>query len=302
MEAYQAFREMLWREFEIEPTEEIERLFLLAGSVITAQAEEYKGKDGWKAEFAGEAIDSNFTSSAFAEEISSLQPGDSIEIKVAVKNSSEEGTDWYMSNEVLQSLEDSSPAKGGAYRYELVWNGNRESKILYSSDSVGGENVTPAGEGLHEATDNLEQFFYLDHLSWEEEGYITLKVSLNGETQGKQLPKHHGTASAELCCGGYGRLGAQGRRTNSSSFQFCHLLAGDCADRRRKQNAFLVNRCSGQRTDPVDLRSYLSKDGLEGAKNMLTALVAGVSSIAALLALFIILVKRRREENGKYQK
>lgn len=43
-------------------------------------------------------------------------------------------------------------------------------------------------------------------------------------------------------------------------------------------------------------------DGLEGAKNMLTALVAGVSSIAAPLALFIILVKRRREENGKYQK
>ena len=33
-------------------------------------------------------------------------------------------------------------------------------------------------------TDNLEQFFYLDHLKKGEQGYITLTVALNGETHG----------------------------------------------------------------------------------------------------------------------
>ncbi len=55
--------------------------------------------------------------------------------------------------------------------------------ILYSSGSVGGETVTGAGEGLHEAADSLEQFFYLDHLDGGKEGYITLVVGLNGESQ-----------------------------------------------------------------------------------------------------------------------
>lgn len=157
---------------------------MLTGVAATALADDYKGKDGWKAEFTGGAIESNFTSSAFAEEITSLQPGDRIEIKIAVRNNSDRDTDWYMSNEVLQSLEDSSPAKGGAYTYVLTWQGSGEPNTLYSSESVGGESVSAAGTGLHEATDNLEQFFYLDHLKKGGEGYITLQVALNGETQG----------------------------------------------------------------------------------------------------------------------
>ena len=87
------------------------------------------------------------------------------------------------SNEVLESLEDASPAAGGAYQYELSYQGSGETKVLYSSTSVGGENVSGAGEGLHEASDSLEQFFYLDHLSGGKEGTITLVVGLNGETQ-----------------------------------------------------------------------------------------------------------------------
>lgn len=153
------------------------------GSAAPVYAVEREGKDGWKAEFTGKAIESNFTSSAFAEEISGLEPGDSIRIRIAVKNSSGKGTDWYMSNEVLESLEDASPAKGGAYQYELSYEGSGDPKILYSSGSVGGEAVSGAGEGLHEATDSLEQFFYLDHLDGGKEGYITLVVGLNGESQ-----------------------------------------------------------------------------------------------------------------------
>lgn len=158
--------------------------FMLVSSGMTARAEHRPGKDGWKVEYTGKALESNFTSKAFADEVSGLQPGDSVEIRVAVENGSKKSADWYMNNEVRQSLEDSSPAKGGAYTYELVWHGPKGENVLYSSESVGGETITAAGEGLHEATDNLENFFYLDHLSGGEKGYITLRVALNGETQG----------------------------------------------------------------------------------------------------------------------
>lgn len=157
---------------------------LCAGSVLTVQAVDQEGRDDWKAEFTGKGIESNFSSQSLADEISGMLPGDSVKIRVAVSNASGQNTDWYMSNEVLQSMEDNSPANGGAYRYELTYKGSGEEEILYSSDSVGGENVTAAGEGLHEATDNLEQFFYLDHLKKGEQGYITLTVALNGETHG----------------------------------------------------------------------------------------------------------------------
>jgi hypothetical protein len=159
-------------------------ILLMVGSTLTVHAEDYEGKAGWKAEFTGNAIDSNFTSQSFADEIKFLQPGDSIVIRVAVKNGSQSDTDWYMSNEVLQSLEDSSPAKGGAYTYELTWKGTGDPATLYNSESVGGEKNNADRQGLHEVTDNLEQFFYLDHLAKGEEGIITLKVALNGETQG----------------------------------------------------------------------------------------------------------------------
>lgn len=185
---------------------------LLAGSALTVHAEDYEGKAGWKAEFTGDEIDSNFTSKAFAEEIKDLQPGDSIVIKVAVKNGSKQGTDWYVSNEVLQSLEDSSPANGGAYTYELTWKGAGDLTTLYSSKSVGGENVTAAGEGLHEATDNLEQFFYLDHLAKGEEGLITLKVALNGETQGNTYQNTLARLQLNFAVEGRGEEG-ESRRT-----------------------------------------------------------------------------------------
>lgn len=166
--------------------------FLLAGNVLTVHAEDYQGKDGWKAEFTGSGIESNFGAREFIEQVENLQPGDSITINVAVKNSSSRSADWYMSNEVIQSLEDSdgSKASGGAYTYELTWKGTGNPTTLYSSESVGGEKSVlgrakaGAGEGLHEATESLENFFYLDTLGNGGSGTITLRVALNGETQG----------------------------------------------------------------------------------------------------------------------
>lgn len=161
-------------------------LLLTAGSVMSVQAEEYVGGNGWYVRFVGDKMESNFKSSDIADAISALQPGDSITIGISLENNDTAATDWYMTNKVLQSLEDSqNVAEGSAYTYILTYkNSKGEEETLYSSESVGGETVTRAGEGLHEATDSLKDFFYLDQLASKAKASITLKVALDGETHG----------------------------------------------------------------------------------------------------------------------
>ncbi len=115
-----------------------------------------------------------------------LQPGDDITITLNLKNDNASASNWYMTNEVLQSLEETagSGASGGAYEYELVYtapDGARET--LFTSDTVGGEN-NGSRVGLKAATSGLEDFLYLDTLEPGQSGAVTLRVALDGETQG----------------------------------------------------------------------------------------------------------------------
>ena len=72
------------------------------------------------------------------------------------------------------------------------WAGPGGSQVIYDSTSDNTEHVNFVGGdygfedriGLHEATDNLEEFFFLDTLNSGESGVVTLTVSLEGETQG----------------------------------------------------------------------------------------------------------------------
>jgi hypothetical protein len=100
-----------------------------------------------------------------------------------------------MSNEVLRSLEESASAGkilGGAYSYKLTWVGPSGSQVIYDSTSDDAQHVNFVGGdfgfddriGLHEATNNLEDYFFLDTLNSGESGVVTLTVSLEGETQG----------------------------------------------------------------------------------------------------------------------
>ena len=96
-----------------------------------------------------------------------------------------------MTNEILYSLEDRSAnagTSGGAYAYHLSYTDKSgEKTVLFDSDTVGGEGENGAGEGLKQAADalgNKGQYLYLDTLAKGEGGSITLKVELDGETQG----------------------------------------------------------------------------------------------------------------------
>ena len=160
---------------------------LLFAVPVNVSAEEYEGSKDWSAVFDGHELASNFTSAQMAEEILNIQPGDSTTVYCNVENIYSETVDWYMSNEVLRTLEESNQvAEGGAYTYVLTYHDHEgNEKVLYDSEVVGGEEDTSKeGEGLHQATNALEDYFYLDRLAKGDKGYISLFVMLDGESQG----------------------------------------------------------------------------------------------------------------------
>lgn len=157
------------------------------GAALPVCAEQHQSSRDWQVAFDGKKMDSNFSSSQMAEEIYSIQPGDSMELKVNLNNSGGKDTDWYMTNEVLATLEDSQQtASGGAYTYRLSYvSPGGEEDVLFDSESVGGEGDSgQAGEGLHQATGSLEDYFFLDTLTNGQSGSIHLNVKLDGESQG----------------------------------------------------------------------------------------------------------------------
>lgn len=159
---------------------------------ISAFAELVPAANNWSVSFTTDKkMVSTFKTAEMDDQIYGLQPGDYTDITLNLKNDNETTTDWYMTNQVLKSLEDTRDSDtglaGGAYTYILTYKGNQagsEERVLFSSETVGGENVSQAGEGLHEATDALKDWIYLDTLKKGEGGTLNLRVALDGETQG----------------------------------------------------------------------------------------------------------------------
>ncbi len=156
-------------------------VLLLLFSPVTIHAESFSGGDDWNVYFDGKNMTSTFKNTDI-----DLEPGDSVDFHLSLKNQYHETTDWYMTNAVLQSLEDTqSVAEGGAYSYILTYiSSDGTENVIYSSDEVGGETKNESGEGLHQATNSLKDYFYLDRLDANQSGEITLHVALEGETQG----------------------------------------------------------------------------------------------------------------------
>lgn len=164
-------------------------LFLLAAAT-PAMAETYTGGSGWAVVFtADNKMESTFTTGDLTDAVYGMQPGDTILLSLELENRNGATTDWYMTNQVLQSLEDKNAnARGGAYTYRLAYTAPDGQTVttLYDSDTVGGEaeNSAPGiGLGLHEATSALKDYFYLDTLAQGQKAVVTLEIGLDGETQ-----------------------------------------------------------------------------------------------------------------------
>ncbi len=168
-------------------------MFVLLASMSTAvYGETVKSDKNWQVIFTQEKnMQVTPENLDFSDDIYGLQPGDTAVIQLSLKNQNSGETDWYMTNQVIRSLEDSvTTANGGAYTYILTYTDkNGAEKTLFSSDTVGGETVGSAGEGLHEATDALKDYFYLDTLASGQGSAVILQVTLDGETQGNGYQK-----------------------------------------------------------------------------------------------------------------
>lgn len=158
---------------------------LAAGSAVSAYAKDYVGADGWKVEFNGSEMTENFTNEDLQDQMKDIQPGDSIQLKVQISNTDSGETDWYMTNEVLETLEEAkSTAEGGSYEYRLTYVDDKNAEtVIYDSSSVGGEDTT-GGEGLKQVDISSDGYFYLDRLSQGDTGMVYLTVGVEGETQG----------------------------------------------------------------------------------------------------------------------
>lgn len=166
--------------------------FIIALSVavvtaVPAFAETITSNESWTVTFTPSSkLESNYTATDIVEEVNGLQAGDTIKLTVALENKNSQSTNWYMTNQILQSMEESATsAKGAAYSYDLAYiDPDGVKTVLFSSEQVGGDEKQDGREGLYEATGALEDYFLLGTLKPGQDARVTLDVSLDGETQG----------------------------------------------------------------------------------------------------------------------
>ena len=175
------------------------RICILAAALITAVGMMSAGvfaesqKIDGSCYYDGSDIVSDFDSGQVATAVTNLQPGDDVSFTVKYTNKSNESTDWYMSNKVLQTLEKANNAKkvegtgqaeNGGYTYQLIHTDNNgNSNVLFDNSKVGGEAKPLNMQGLEQATNALDEWFYIQTLAKGESGVVTLKVAFEGETE-----------------------------------------------------------------------------------------------------------------------
>lgn len=169
----------------------------------------------WVRYSGGSSMGDNFTelNREYASQISRLQPGDSITFVIDIEHTDPTPADWYMRNFIAKTLEelrnqseqldgdnrygDYGHGQYSAYGYHLEYNGpvyNADNDtytengqiVLYDSEDVGGDASDTSQGGLTEATVALEneEYLYLTRLRQNDRGSVTIKVTLDGETEG----------------------------------------------------------------------------------------------------------------------
>ena len=154
---------------------------LAAGGTAFAQSYNFNGN----CSFDGEDIVSDFTSDDWAAQQGDLEPGDSVDYVIKYKNDHNKATNWYMRNEVLETLEESSDvAENGGYTYVLKNIGpDGTETVLFDNSEVGGEAKVADLEGLKQATNATTKYFFIQELQPGETGKTVLEVAFEGETE-----------------------------------------------------------------------------------------------------------------------
>ena len=150
---------------------------------VPAFAAEYT-LDSGECDFDGEQLTANFDGGDLVDSISTLEPGDSLELTVKYSNSSDKTVDYYMSATTLQTLEESKDAaKNGGYRFVLKDSGPNGETVLFDNSEVGGDTVIAGLEGLKQATNATQSYFFIHKLAPGQKGQTYLRVEFEEETQ-----------------------------------------------------------------------------------------------------------------------
>ena len=131
---------------------------------------------------------SDLNQKIYLDEIANMQPGDTTTISMDMANQYAKATNWYMNNSIIKSLQEADNEKtlGGGYEYRLTYvDPDGQTRTLYESTALGGKDQ----EGLLEANDGLNDYFYLGNLAPGEKGKVNLEIALDGETQGNDYQR-----------------------------------------------------------------------------------------------------------------
>ena len=163
-----------------------------AAITVPAYAETVTSPQDWNVTFTSDAkMETNFNPNDISQLINDIQPGDTADIAINLKNSYKDATNWYMKNQILSSLEDTvNSAQGGAYTYILTYvSPSNQTTTLFSSEAVGG-GMENERDGLNEVNESgLNDYFLLGELKNGQSGKVELVVSLDGETQGNNYQR-----------------------------------------------------------------------------------------------------------------
>lgn len=107
-----------------------------------------------------------------------MAAGDERTLAIEVKNENKNTTDFYMSAEALQSLEDVNKASGGAYGITLMVN----ESVIYSNNSIGGalSTGTTTSKGLYDVIE-LKNKLFVATLKTGEKAVVKFTMGLDGE-------------------------------------------------------------------------------------------------------------------------
>lgn len=174
---------------------------MVLGVTLIASAESFE--ENGSCYFNGSEIVSDFDSDKVNDMIRGLEPGDDATFEVEFSNQYNETTHWYMRNEALQTLEQSyDRSENGGYTYILTHIApDGSEQVLFDNSQVGGAGedghsyaIEPksakgshgsenTGEGLHQATNATDEWFFIQTLKKGQAGKTRLYVKFDGESE-----------------------------------------------------------------------------------------------------------------------
>lgn len=159
-------------------------LALAAGLGLAGTAAAWAAPTGWTVTFTGDKMESDGTADVLAQ-VKRLQPGDAVEFDIDLHNAYDGSADWYMKTAVLRTMEELADNGGGSYSYRLAYtNPAGEEKLIYTNDTVSGDSGKNDTNGLFDATDATQEWFFLDTLPADARARVVLAVSLDPESHG----------------------------------------------------------------------------------------------------------------------